>query len=285
MLKIIWVYILFFMFLILGFSSPGMSDEDNSDGNEIDDKYTIAQLPEDKTSPTGYYIPKDLEGTFLTLDKILTPEFIDEIKNNYENKLIADYHFGLCLWIRNNWILPHYRKDSPESPLTEYFLSLDKILYPDDMSGIIIYTYWRRLNGKPLRLNEELEKYDSYNKEMTKPVGLASPIDGAEIEFLITRSNPCEGEERQYIEFEGVGKVPLVYEGEQQYAEIEGIGKVPLSCGPQVHLGRTKTDGTIWAYQYKKGLFEPGPKLIKMFEEYLSESPYMRLKKAPSSEN
>lgn len=237
------------MLLTWGFSFAGMAEEHKKSGDK-EKSPKIGALPKDESSPTGYYIPKDLEDAFLTLDRILSAEAIEEIKNKPERKL-NDFHFGFGSWIRSNWINAHYTKDSPGSPLTEYFLSFGKEVVPDDMSSIVIKTYWRRLHDKPLRLNEELERYDLYWKKNKKPVGLVSPIDGAEIKFYMKRNAQCEGE--------------------QQYAEVEGVGKVPVSCGPSVHLGRSKSDGTIWAYQYKKGLFEPGPEYKNIFKEYWSK--------------
>jgi hypothetical protein len=241
-----WSFVLYSLLLIVGFSSTGLGL--NTDKKNDYEKITarIGALPKDESSPTGYYIPKDLEDAFLILDKVLSPELIKEIKNKRERDLII-YVPSLAEWIRRNWINPYYRKDSPGSPLTEYFLSFGKELDADDMSMIIIRTFWCRLNGKPLGLNDKLNSYDLIRKENKTPVGLVSPIDGAEIEFRMKHRAPCDGK--------------------QEYVDIEGVGKVPLSCGPTIHLGRSKSDGTIWAYQYGKGLFEPSSDLKKEYDE------------------
>jgi hypothetical protein len=241
-----WSFILCFLLLIVGFSSTGLGLHTDKKNDYEKITARIGALPKDESSPTGYYIPKDLEDAFLILDKVLSPELIKEIKNKRERELIT-YVPSLAEWIRRIWINPYYRKDSPSSPLTEYFLSFGKELDADDISMIIISTYWCRLNGKPLRLNDKLNGCDLSHKQKKVPVGLVSPIDGAEIFFLRRQVTPCEGK--------------------QEYVDIEGVGKLPVACGPTIHLGISKSDGTIWAYQYGKGLYEPSEELKKELKE------------------
>jgi hypothetical protein len=63
------------------------------------------------------------------------------------------------MWIRNNWGL------WKGSRLSEYFNNIG-IYHPDDMSGIILDTFWCHLNGKRQRLKERIYYYQEYWKSM-----------------------------------------------------------------------------------------------------------------------
>ena len=122
-------------------------------------KYKINPTADNK-SPTGVYIPQDLDDCFDELKKILHPEFIDEIKDGREDDMIK-YHRGLGQWIRNNWGL------WSNSQLSKYFNNFE-IYHPDDMSSIIITSFWKYLNGKPLELEEQIKYYQDYWEKMRK---------------------------------------------------------------------------------------------------------------------
>lgn len=72
---------------------------------------------------------------------------------------LALYHFGLGMWLRNNWGL------WTSSPLAVWFNERG-IHHPDDMSGIILTSYWRHLNGKSIELNQQIEHYRAYWKKV-----------------------------------------------------------------------------------------------------------------------
>lgn len=128
-----------------------------------DPKYKISPSI-DKESSTGVYIPKDLEDSFKELIAMLHPSLVEEMKSNSEEDMIK-YHHGLGIWIRNNWGL------WSKSRLTEYFNGIG-IFHPDDMSGIIIDSFWRYLNNKPIRLEEQVKSYkevwETTNREKKK---------------------------------------------------------------------------------------------------------------------
>lgn len=120
---------------------------------ENDPKYKINPTP-NKESSTEVYIPKDLEDCFKELKSMLYPDLIKEMTMGTENDMIK-YHHGLGMWIRNNWGL------WSESRLKEYFNELG-IQHPDDMSGIILDSFWRHLNNKPIELEEQIKYYQEY---------------------------------------------------------------------------------------------------------------------------
>ena len=169
----------------------------------------------EENKKASVYIPADLDECFSELKKIMTPQQLEEFKNKKEEEVVG-YHMGLGKWIRNNWGLWQ------GSRLAEYFNKMG-IHHPDDMSGIILDTFWCHLNGKPLKVEERVKDYQEYWEYNTVPKDLVSPVDGAKIDFIM--SLPCKD---------------------------AGASK---NC--RIHLGRSRTDGSIWAYQYGKGVFEP----------------------------
>lgn len=89
----------------------------------------------------GKYIPKDLGDCLVELDKILSEidrKEISEMKSRDEMSL---YHFGLGMWLRNNWGL------WGGSRLQKYFDDRG-IGHPDNMSGIILDHYYDWVHGK-----------------------------------------------------------------------------------------------------------------------------------------
>ncbi len=96
----------------------------------------------------GVYIPTDLEDAFSELDRLSDPAGISNFKNAPESS-IAQCHFGLGQWVLLNWGLDDGSRIS-------HYLKLKGISVPDDMARIIILTYHRHLNGRPLMLEQEV---------------------------------------------------------------------------------------------------------------------------------
>jgi hypothetical protein len=113
----------------------------------------------DPKSKTGFYIPKDLKDAMRELDRMLSKSIKNKMMFSSERGLL-EYHFGLGMWLRNNWGLWH------ESSLAKYF-SKAGVKQPDDMSGIIINCYRRHLNGNEA-YDEVIAKYRDAEKEIEK---------------------------------------------------------------------------------------------------------------------
>jgi len=124
-----------------------------------DPKYKVNPTA-DRESPTGVYIPKDLEDCFQELKSMLHPSLIQEMKSGSERDMVK-YHLGLGMWVRNNWGL------WKGSRLKDYFNGLG-IFHPDDMSGIILDSFWRHLNNSPINLQEQIKYYQEYWKKMKR---------------------------------------------------------------------------------------------------------------------
>jgi hypothetical protein len=118
--------------------------------------------PQPEDSNTGgkeeeVYIPKNLNDCFVQLKKLLKPEDIEKMKSGTEDDMIQ-YHFGLGMGIRNSWGL------WGGSRLAKWF-NAQGIKHPDDMSGIILDSFWRHLNDKPIKLKEQIKYYQDYWKK------------------------------------------------------------------------------------------------------------------------
>jgi hypothetical protein len=130
---------------------------------------TCAELPakayditptKDPKAPYGVYVPANLDDAFSELQRMLTPMLIDDMRSRPEEDMII-YHHGLGTWMRNNWALWQ------GSRLSEYFNGLG-IHHPDDMSGIIITSFWRRLNNRPIDLDRQVAYYKAYWEKARK---------------------------------------------------------------------------------------------------------------------
>lgn len=106
------------------------------------------------------YIPTDLNDCFVQLKKLLKPEDINNMRNSTEDDMIM-YHLGLGMWMRNNWGL------WGGSRLARWF-NAQGIKHPDDMSGIILDSFWRHLNNKPIKLDEQIKYYQDYWRKMRR---------------------------------------------------------------------------------------------------------------------
>ncbi len=118
------------------------------------------KVPKDYTRFTtdtlqGHYIPKDLEDCFRQLDGFWHDTVKQQVRQQTEQQFSANAHHGIGMWIRNNWQL------WGGSRLSKYFNDLG-IYHPDDMSGIILTSYHRKLSSKEIKLNEQVKYYQDY---------------------------------------------------------------------------------------------------------------------------
>ncbi len=98
----------------------------------------------------GVYIPKNIEECFIELNKLLKPKDIEQIKKEGGGL----YHFGLGMWLRNNWGLWGGSR-------LQVYLKERGEWHPDDMSGTILDFYRDWLNDK----HERWQKYDTNKKK------------------------------------------------------------------------------------------------------------------------
>ena len=103
------------------------------------------------------YIPKDLDDCFIEIDKILNFEDTKELKEGTEDDMALEHHY-LGRHLRNTWGLWQ------ESHFAKWF-NEKGIHHADDMSGIILTSYWRHLNSKPIELDKQIKHYQDYWEE------------------------------------------------------------------------------------------------------------------------
>lgn len=99
-------------------------------------------------------VPANLEECFAALEKMLKKEDLEALRKGTERDMYK-HHLGLGMGLRNSWGL------WGGSPLAQYFGGLG-IHHPDDMSGIILTSFWRHLNGKPLELEAQVAYYKRF---------------------------------------------------------------------------------------------------------------------------
>lgn len=109
------------------------------------------------------YVPKNLEEALMKIDFNLTDSLKLKIKKKSENEFLTDTHFGFGLGLRNGWKL------WKGSELSKYFNKIG-IFHPDDMSSIILTSYYRKVNGIDIKLDEQVNYYKKYWKgaELTR---------------------------------------------------------------------------------------------------------------------
>jgi hypothetical protein len=96
--------------------------------------------------------PVTLDSAIGCLDDHWTSR--DEFKAlSYDD--ISMVHRGFGMWMRNNWGL------WGGGPLAKSFNEMG-IRHPDDMSGIILTSYWLHLHECPLRVPEQVAYYRAY---------------------------------------------------------------------------------------------------------------------------
>ena len=101
------------------------------------------------------YIPKNLDEAIHQMDLQLSDSLKLEIKKITEEDFTLGSHFGFGLGIRNDWKL------WKGSELSRYFNKIG-IFHPDDMSGIILTSYYRNLQGLDIKLDAQVSYYKEY---------------------------------------------------------------------------------------------------------------------------
>lgn len=100
--------------------------------------------------------PKNLEEGLTYFQQTWTKKQLEDFRLKDEAKALADVHFTAAMWVRNEWVRGDRNKE-----FTRYFNDLG-IYSPDDISSILFTSLHRRLNGKDIELNKQIEEYKKY---------------------------------------------------------------------------------------------------------------------------
>jgi hypothetical protein len=210
--------LLCFILILLSFSSAVHR------ASQEQDKYKINPTPDPASIyKSKVYVPTDLEDAFGELQKMLRPDLLKEMKNGSEQDMIR-YHMGLGLWMRNNWGL------WGGSRLAKYFNGVG-IFHPDDMSGVILDSFWRHLNSQPIKLEEQVAYYQRFWKVNAEPKRSKCPLDGSMIELSMSIDDSENNQPRT------------------------------------IHVGRCKKRKHLWAYEHDKGWYRPDAALRKRIDQ------------------
>lgn len=175
-------------------------------------------------------IPTSLNDCFATLKRILSSREVAELKGRSETE-VARYHHGLGRWIRNYWGLW-----TGQGPLFGYMRELG-LTHPDDMSALILTTFWRHLHGEPLRVQAEVELYQAYWRVHSPPKDPSCPDERSPLTFTVVLDR-----------------------------------ELPDGAPRAIYLGRCCVDGAIWAWEHDDGFYRPTGSLQVDVQRAFSES-------------
>lgn len=105
--------------------------------------------------------PATLKECFETLDILLSKEDQEFIKNSTEDEIIITFHHSLGRYIRNEWGL------WTGGLLKNYFEQFG-LTHADDMSSVILTSYWRLKHNKPISLDQQVKKHKEYWEGLDK---------------------------------------------------------------------------------------------------------------------
>lgn len=138
-------------------------------------------------------IPQNLDEAHEILMKQLPKETLDQIKNMKSEDEMWRFHRGLGMSLRNSWGL------WGGSPLKQYFLELG-ITHPDNMSGVILGTFWCKIHDKPLRLEERVTYYKRLYESSAPPPTNSYPVTNLTVCGSYSYDTP-EGKDLGYIRY------------------------------------------------------------------------------------
>ena len=94
-------------------------------------------------------IPNSIEEAFRSLDGLLKPEERLAFMQRSERDAATRAHFAVGLYIRNHWLR------SGKSALVGLLRAAGAQSF-DDMSVMLLTSYWRHLHGKPIELQKQV---------------------------------------------------------------------------------------------------------------------------------
>lgn len=153
--------IILLCFLTMLLACRGVEVKSFPQKSKVDSNYSFGRL-----KWKGNWIKKDTTGLHYpcVLDSVIYTFFVTwEDSVTYQFKNLPDSNLAMInhstgMWARNAYGL------WTRTCLVEYFWSKG-IFHPDDMSAIMLTTYHRYLNGKPLELEKQIAMYQQFWKD------------------------------------------------------------------------------------------------------------------------
>jgi len=111
------------------------------------------------THINGVYIPANVDDALAQLDILIDRSSQVKYKSASEYEAVSKLHFSFGLWMIVNW-------GFYEGSRLSHSLKAMGISYPDDMASTLMICYHRRLNGKPLELEQLASHFSKIRKEV-----------------------------------------------------------------------------------------------------------------------
>lgn len=114
--------------------------------------------------------PKTFEESLTQLDKIFSDSTKIKIKNMTEGDFIGNTHFGIGMWIRNEWLYDRYffKLIVMKSDLRKELIGKG-LPTNDDMSGLILRSYYRKLTGQDSAVEQQIKDVHQFYINMNNP--------------------------------------------------------------------------------------------------------------------
>lgn len=110
-----------------------------------------AEHPRPFDSPAGPgRRPHNLDESLRALEQVLPTDLQLTMKHGSERDMIR-YWDDVGRWIRNSWILGNERQ-----PLKEWFEATYGLHTADEISGVVMTSFWRYLNDRPLDVDAQI---------------------------------------------------------------------------------------------------------------------------------
>lgn len=111
-------------------------------------------------------VPNTLEEAFVFLNTRLTTQEKEHFRKTSEQEAVTSAHMGLGMYIRNEW----FRSGSSALPSWLRGLGARHI---DDMTAMILTSYWRHLNGRPIQIEQQGTCYRKWWEEQHRIIEAA----------------------------------------------------------------------------------------------------------------
>ncbi len=118
--------------------------------------------------PNNVNVPTDLDSAIAIIEKNTSAEDIEYAKSVSEKQFSGQAHFSFGRNLRNNWHLWWNKKLAADHKDTGYpqekpaiveFFNKHGIYHADDMSGIIVTSFYRHLVGLDRDFDAQVKKY------------------------------------------------------------------------------------------------------------------------------
>ena len=114
------------------------------------------------------YKPKNLREAISQLDIIFSDSTKEQIITMSEDEFVINTHFSTGLWIRNEWLYDRVLGYSiGDSDLREELLEMG-VPSNDDMSGLILRSYYRHLTNQNLNVDQQIIEIQRFYIEREK---------------------------------------------------------------------------------------------------------------------